>query len=1089
MFSLPHVANTPGGGLCTLISNDIAQQAAIWREQRDVDCLWVRIEGAGVGLDAPLFIGNCYIPCASSRALDATSLADRYATLAAATADAKALGYVILGGDMNAKVAHTVQLVHDEEHVASSGPNPVQDMNDSGKHMRGLCQSMGLQWLTGCVNGDLAGQPSFYHGNGMGGSSRIDHILVDTRLLPSVVSSRIRTDITGSDHFPVEGIFAWELPCQMELKDHGGKLRWNREGQAAYAKGVADLLPAMGAVCTGLSDQSSPEEVQGALHKVVEVLVQTAVHSGSKQSRGKQPTRQHAAWFDTECFKARRSLRRLSSRGGPGSTDLAQSKRKFRALCKKKKKLYAQGQVFQLMEDVKSNPRNFWKHFKSKAPQNSGDVAAAVSFWSSLLNKDIVPGLPQYLGSIADEPAHDLNGDITGEEVSGALAKLKSGTASGPDGVPPDLFKNADVWNEDGSSFVDNLACIFNLMFRNACVPADWGSALLTLVYKSGVRTDWGNYRPVAVMQAIAKVFASVLNNRLMAWAEANGIRANSQAGFRPKYSTSMQACVLNHLIEQHRHQREPLYVCFVDFKKAYDSVPRDQLWKRLYDKGVRGRMLFILQALYSNVTFSIKFQEGVSEEFNCNMGVRQGCPLSPFLFGVYIEKLDEQLRAELPMAGPVLGADTPSATRVPMLLYADDLGLIACSPTELQLLLDQLSIFSESAGMTVNLNKTKVVVFRNRKPKKENPSEAWVYQGVTIEVAESYKYLGITFYGVKQLMWTAKQQAVSANQAAGGMTMFYKKTLADKNVWLVLSLFKAVVMPSLMYGCEVWGTCLLSGGVHGDTDVLSRMRLAFFRSLLGVRNSTSSIAMLRELGEYPLLMLVVRQLVKFWNKVMSEMPRDSLISIALLSSQRRAASSPVQVTWFSQLHTFLSSIGCSEFVCDEEGAAVLFDLKRIMGVMRGTYHAQFRNLPNPQDAVSKDLKLATYHHWFAGSLPEDSEEWVISGYLRKCMKYKLVKKLSRFRLGSHDLRIELEKRKHESVKADLRSRFCLRCHSHVVDDEYHAVFECNTFAVQREQYPAIFQVYEGQEGMSEMFNDKSVSSSLARYLASISIC
>jgi Reverse transcriptase (RNA-dependent DNA polymerase) len=588
-------------------------------------------------------------------------------------------------------------------------------------------------------------------------------------------------------------------------------------------------------------------------------------------------------------------------------------------------------------------------------------------------------------------------------------------------------------------------------------------------------------------MQAIAKVFASVLNNRLMAWAEANGIRAKSQAGFRPKYSTSMQAFVLSHLIEQHRHMGKSLYVCFVDFKKAYDSVPRDQLWKRLYDKGVRGRMLFTLQALYSNVTFSIKFQEGVSEEFNCNMGVRQGCPLSPFLFGVYIEMLDEQLRAELPMAGPVLGAGTPSATRVPMLLYADDLGLISCSPAELQLLLNQLSIFSGSTGMAVNLNKTKVVVFRRGKPKHVDPSEAWVYQGVTVEVAESYKYLGICFYGFQRLKWTAKQQVVAAKKAAGGMSMFYKKTLADKNVWLLLSLFKAVVMPSLMYGCEVWGTCLLSWGVHGHSDEPSRMRLAFFRNLLGVRNSTSSIAMLRELGEYPLLLLVVRQLVKFWNKVMTDMPGDSLISIALLSSQRLA--SPHHVTWFSQLHTFLGCIGCSEFVCDGEGAATLFDLKRIMGVMRGTYHAQFRNLPNPQDADSQKLKLATYHHWFAGSLPKDTEKWVISGYLRKCTKYRLVTKLSRFRLGSHDLRIECEKWKPESVQVALRSRFCLRCRLPVVDDEYHAVFECSSFAVQREQYPALFQVYEGHEGMSDVFNDRSIGSNLAKYLASISVC
>jgi hypothetical protein len=179
----------------------------------------------------------------------------------------------------------------------------------------------------------------------------------------------------------------------------------------------------------------------------------------------------------------------------------------------------------------------------------------------------------------------------------------------------------------------------------------------------------------------------------------------------------------------------------------------------------------------------------------------------------------------------------------------------------------------------------------------------------------------------------------------------------------------------------------------------------------------------------------------------MTVMPADSLIHMALLSSRRLAIQDrdkQGRYTWFGQLFTFLSRIGCHAFVYD--GQANVFDLPKIMRVMRGACHDKFIGLPCPQEASSR-LQLATYHHWFAGPLPENDADWSIAEYLRKCMKYKLITKLSRFRLGSHDLRIEIEKWSAKEVRVAVRSRYCLRCHRALVDDEYHAVFECSAFA------------------------------------------
>jgi hypothetical protein len=387
---------------------------------------------------------------------------------------------------------------------------------------------------------------------------------------------------------------------------------------------------------------------------------------------------------------------------------------------------------------------------------------------------------------------------------------------------------------------------------------------------------------------------------------------------------------------------------------------------------------------------------------------------------------------------------------------------------------------------MQVNMDKTKIVVFKHAK-NAAHDANPLTYQGAVVEVCDSYKYLGLGFYGVKPLARTVQQQVAAARRALGGIQAYYKQTLAEKNVWLLLSLFKAVVMPSLMYGCEVWGAGLLTGGMFGSTDEPCRMRLGFFRTLLGVRNSTATLAMLRELGEYPLHLLLVRQLVKFWNKVMTVMPPDSLIHVAMMSSRSMALKGVH--SWFWQLHSCLEGMGCSDFVYNEEGNPNLFDVSKIVNVMRRTCHAKFKCLPCPHASESHQLKLSTYHYWFASPLPESDADWVIQGYLRKCIKYGLITKLSRFRLGSHNLRIECEKWKHKGLQAATCDRHCLRCHQGIVDDELHAVFHCDYFAGHREGYPALFEVYEGQMDMNAMFNDMSVTSSLARFLEHISVC
>ena len=121
------------------------------------------------------------------------------------------------------------------------------------------------------------------------------------------------------------------------------------------------------------------------------------------------------------------------------------------------------------------------------------------------------------------------------------------------------------------------LAAVYNAAFRQGILPADVISSLVAPVFKKGDRADPGNYRPIAVGEPLCRLYAAILNKRIVSWAEDKGIRAPCQAGFRPQMSTEQQLFALRHFIDRSKFQKQPLFAAFVDLKKAYDSVQHEE--------------------------------------------------------------------------------------------------------------------------------------------------------------------------------------------------------------------------------------------------------------------------------------------------------------------------------------------------------------------------------------------------------------------------------------------------------------------------------------------------------------------------------
>jgi hypothetical protein len=201
------------------------------------------------------------------------------------------------------------------------------------------------------------------------------------------------------------------------------------------------------------------------------------------------------------------------------------------------------------------------------------------------------------------------------------------------------------------------------------------------------------------LLSVVSKVFTAMLNKRLAEFCEEKGLLVEEQGGFRRGRGCTDQLFVLTDLLAGRRQAGKRTYACFIDVRKAYDRVWRDGLMKTLWEKGIRGRAWRVIRSYYEDVKSCVRLQDGDTGWFGIDVGVRQGCVLSPLLFDLFIDAMAREVKA--------LGLGVQG---VALLLYADDVVLVAES--DLQKMLNAVAAFFKRWRLEANLSKTKVMAY-----------------------------------------------------------------------------------------------------------------------------------------------------------------------------------------------------------------------------------------------------------------------------------------------------------------------------------------------------------------------------------------
>ena len=252
------------------------------------------------------------------------------------------------------------------------------------------------------------------------------------------------------------------------------------------------------------------------------------------------------------------------------------------------------------------------------------------------------------------------------------------------------------------------LCRLFNYIFDHGIYPKSWAKGILVPIPKKGDKKDVNNYRGITLTSLFSKIFSNILDNRLRKWSENNNILNDCQFGFRKGKSTVDCIYVLSSIINKViRKEKKKLYCAFIDFKKAFDLVYRNGIWYKLLLSGVSSKFICILQDMYKSVKTCIKVNGSLTEYFDSYMGVKQGEPLSPLLFILFINDMSEYLKDE---SVEVVSLEE---LQIFLLLFADDTVLFSYTVEGLQILLDKLSMYCEKWNVTVNVDKTVAVAFK----------------------------------------------------------------------------------------------------------------------------------------------------------------------------------------------------------------------------------------------------------------------------------------------------------------------------------------------------------------------------------------
>jgi len=1052
------------GGWAVLIKENLWNLGIKVIEQ-SLDFVWLKVSKDTFRLPNDLYLCLTYIPPCDSQYL-ANLGVDILEQIQNSIIKYSKLGEIILMGDLNARTGHEVDFVQgDCDTALPLGLEYITDrqisvrnsldtiLNTRGKEILDLCISARMRILNGRKLGDTLGYHTCHKFNG---SSVADYAIVSESLLdciPYFKVSNFMADI--SDHccisFKIKSPVIHVNTVKDTVLPFPTSFKWSNESVEFYLealssptikKGISDFLQAPFEL-----DQSGINSAIDQITNIYQMAAKKSLRKKIKTRRNHKGMQQQQPWYNKTLKQQRISLKAKANllTKFPKDPILRGTYfvflKLYRKNCKKQSRLHRQELINKLSCLHASNPKAYWdlvKKLKGEETNNVSKISPKewLDHFKSLGKREnfktptALTHTPTQLCELENiKNFTELDYRITKHEITKGINELKNGKASGPDGICNELLKHST------HAMLDSLTKTFNLVLTSGVYPDSWAKGFITPIHKKEDPLLPDNYRGITITSCIGKLFNSILNCRLIDFLNKRNILRPEQIGFRAKCRTSDHIFVIKALCDKYKKRdKKEVYMCFIDLQKAFDSISHPCLLFKLLEMNMNGHVYEIIKSMYSKIVLQVNVGTGLTEEFTSNVGVRQGDNLSPTLFNLFINDIPT-------IFGSACKPVTLNETTLNCLLYADDLVLLSESAEGLQTCLDELHIYCEKWGLTVNLQKSKALIMNSSK----NCHLNLKFGENRVEIVKEATYLGVV------LDSTGSFKTCMRSLYNKGLKAIFKlkKVISPlPSIDTCLHLFHHMVKPILLYACEIWAFALFGTRNHklincdnletiynGQKPYIEKALTKYSKILLGVNRNTDNLATYGELGIYPLYIDAIDRVMKYWNTIENR-GENPLLQDAYKCIQELHRNG--QDTWL----TFTTNIKKMTVPLKNDSQLNNSEIRMLKSKLKKQFELFWQNsIMNDKKSKSEHgRKLRTYRefkHWFGRETYLDiirNTKWRIS--------------LTRFRVSAH--RLMIERGRH--TQTALEHRICPKCTLKAIEDERHFLCVCPFYNTERDK-------------------------------------
>ena len=628
-----------------------------------------------------------------------------------------------------------------------------------------------------------------------------------------------------------------------------------------------------------------------------------------------------------------------------------------------------------------------------------------------------------------------LNGDISIEEVQRVVDKAKLNKAVGVDELPNEVLKNPSMLNI--------LHCLFQNCFQYGILPSTWSKSIIKPIPKSAFLDPRVplNYRGISLISTVYKLYSGVLNDRLSNYLETYGVLVDEQNGFRKNRACIDHIYTITSVVRARLQEGKNTFACFVDFQKAFDWVNRDLLEYKLLCSGIDGKFYNAIKVLYKAPVACLQINNLRTSWFPTPFGVKQGDVLSPTLFALYVNDLAQEIK-QVNLGIPI------DDVNLSILLYADDIVLVAVNEINLQKMLNIMSLWCSKWQLVINSEKTQVLHFR--KPCEQLSDHIFQFGIRPLKYATSYKYLGFVFNENMTFSNGSKSLAESAGRALGSI-MCKMKACPDLGFLTFSKLYDSMVGSILFYAAGVWG--------FKNSPDSNAIQARAMRCFLGVHKYTAKGAIEGDMGWVSCLVKQRCEIARLWNRLV-QLP-DERLTKNIFNWDRRH-----NYPWAKEVAALFSFCDLNDIFRNNLQCNINIIKEKLIKIQIGQWKEEIWAKPKLRNYVQIKEGFHT--------------ELYITFNLRRGQRSLCAQ------LRSGTLPLAIEVGRYKGIPEE--QRLCVLCDLNVVEDEYHFLFHCPVYCELRNclfekiqlKNPDLFWLSEG-EMLRWLFNEETFA--MARFV------